>query len=355
MADDLPKERALRRIGEGTVATVVGGLILWFVTSSVSQRARTTETVELAIAPAAQPATDRSASASSATRDVLAPRLGMEAPPLASIGGSIDPAVDAEPAQDGPTPVRPSVATLPAPRPLPPLASVPRSINPASERIATQPPPPPAPPASLLPFSIPVGSILLYEDFSRYREGGPTDWGPNTTIKPGLDRRVWLVSNVVGNHPVGRRMRLPSEFYFECRYCAYTPEVTRGLVGWWKEPVSTTFAFLGDQGAKYTIEWVVKCGNDVTRPNPLGSASLYAKKYYHTFTLPDGTVHEVGVLQPTGVLRIDRDNGIVKVSLDSQAAVAGTIVQMGQLAGFEIQVVNAKNGALFFTDFKIGR
>ena len=196
---------------------------------------------------------------------------------------------------------------------------------------------------------------MLYENFSRYREGQTTDWGPNTFVKTGMDARNWLVSNVDGAHPVGYRIRLPSEFSFECRYSAFLPEVTRGVLGWWKEPVSTKISFLNDQGAKYSIGWAVRYGNDPTRLNPLGSSSLYAKKHYHTFKLPDGTANEIAVTQPTGLLRIQRENNTLKVFLDDQPAVVGTISAMGQLDGFEIEVVRATNGTLFFTDFKIAR
>jgi hypothetical protein len=195
----------------------------------------------------------------------------------------------------------------------------------------------------------------LYEDFSRYREGDATSWGPETFIKTGTDRRHWLVSNVDGAHPVGCRIRLPDEFYFECRYAAYIPEVTRGVLGWWKEPVGTRISFLGQQGGAYTIQWVMKCGNDLLRPNPLGSATLYARKCFHTFTLPDGTTHEIEAVQPTGLLRIEKNQNALKVFVDGQYAIAGTIGPLGQLVGFEIDVVKARNGTLFFTDFKIGR
>ena len=208
---------------------------------------------------------------------------------------------------------------------------------------------------NLVPSSIPVGSILFYENFSHYREGEATDWGPSTSIKRGTDHRKWLLSNANGTIPVGRRIWLPQKFYFECRFSAYMPELTRGIVGWWKDPVSTRFSFLNAQGGKYTIAWVINCGNDLTRLNPLGSSSLYAKKYYHSLKLPDGTAKEVGVAPSTGLLRIDRDNKTIKVFVDGQATVLGTMTEMGQLAGFEIDIVNGKNGALFFTDFKIAR
>ena len=179
--------------------------------------------------------------------------------------------------------------------------------------------------------------------------------GTEYICKAGLDRRNWLASNVDGAHPVGCRIRLPNEFYFECRYSAYLPEVTRGVLGFWKEPVATKISLLSDKGAKYTIDWVVKCANDPTRLNPLGSSSLCTKKYYHTVNLPDGTTNEVGVIQPTGMLRIERDKNVVKAIVDGQAVVVGAMNQMGQLVGFEINVVKAANGELFFTDFKIGR
>jgi hypothetical protein len=132
-------------------------------------------------------------------------------------------------------------------------------------------------------------------------------------------------------------------------------EVTRGILGWWKDPVSTKISFLNDHGVKYAIEWAIRCGNDMTRLNPLGASSLYAKKYYHTIKLPDGTANEIEVTQPTGVLRIDRDNNVLKVFVDGQAAVVGTVIPMGQLVGFEIDVVKAKSGTVSFTDFKIAR
>lgn len=132
-------------------------------------------------------------------------------------------------------------------------------------------------------------------------------------------------------------------------------EVTRGILGWWKEPVSTKITFVNDQGARYSIDWVIGCGNDVTRLNPLGSSSLCAKKYYHAVKLPDGSTSETGVTQPTGVLRIDREGNVVKVSVDGQAAAVGTISPLGQLVAFEIDVVKAKNGTLSLTDFKLAR
>ena len=220
----------------------------------------------------------------------------------------------------------------------------------AESTIATRPPE-----ANLLPFSTPVGPILLYENFSHCREGDATDWGPNTSIMQGTDRRNWLFSKVPGTHPVGRRLGLPNKFCLECRFSACIPEVTRGVVGWWREPVSTRFSFLNAQGDRYAIAWVINCANDLTRPNPLGSSTLCAKEYYHTVKLPDGTAHEVGLAQPAGMLRIDRDNKTVKVFVNEQAMVLGSMISMDQLVGFEIDLVNDKNGVLFFTDFKIAR
>ena len=196
---------------------------------------------------------------------------------------------------------------------------------------------------------------MLYEDFSHFREGAATKWGPNTSIKMGLDGRKWLVASAEGTHPVGYKMRLPNEFTFECRYSAALAEVTRGLVGWWKEPVASKISFTNDRGAKFAIGWVIRCGNDPLRLNPLGSSSLYAKKYYHAITLPDGATNEIETIQPTGMLRVDWDGHTVKIFLDGQSAAVGSVNPLGQLVGFEIEVVKAKNGALSFTDFKIAR
>ena len=300
---------AVRRIWESVTATVASGLILWAVTSSMSQPGPPTERMAVAIAPAAAPAT-------------------------------IPDSLALAPAAVSPAPAEPVVATLSAPVCLAaPTAAAPR------------------PKANPLPAShwAAAGPILLYEDFAHFREGDATGWGPNTSIKKGLDGRNWLVSNVNGTHPVGCRLRLPGEFSFECRYSAYVPEVTRGILGWWKEPVAATISFLDDRGAKYAIQWVIRCGNDPTRLNPLGSSSLCAKKCYHTVTLPDGTTNEVGIIQPAGKLRIEREKDVVRVFIDGQAAVVGPLGPMGQLVGFQIDVVKAENGTLSFTDFKIAR
>jgi hypothetical protein len=305
---ELRRERAVRRIWESVFATVTGGLIVWSVTSSLSLPSSTIDKVNVATGPAIR-ATDSTNSPPAAS-----PTLGGCLPPRQAVNLSI------------PTSTPPTMTGVaPQPKGLPP------------------------------PNNVPVGTILLYEDFSHYRADEATDWGPNTSVKPGLDRRYWLVSNVEGVHPVGRKIRLPNEFGFECRYSAYVPETTHGILGWWKEPLSTRIAFLNDQGVKYVIEWGIRCGNDPTRLNPLGSSSLCAKKYYHTVKLPDGTGNEVGVVQPTGILRIERAGNVVRVSLDGQAAGAGSMSPLGQLVGFEMDVVKTKNGTLFFTDFRIAR
>jgi len=40
---------------------------------------------------------------------------------------------------------------------------------------------------------------------------------------------------------------------------------------------------------------------------------------------------------------IERNNNIVKAFFDGQSVVAGTMYPMGQLVGFEIDVIKAKN------------
>jgi hypothetical protein len=311
---ELRRQRTMRRIWESVIATVLGGLIVGSMTSSTSRPAPVVGPVAVTAAPVVQP-------------------------PLA-------PVAQLAPAADGPLLAMPATAeTSPPTRANPPL--------PVAMPAPTPLPPPPK--RDLLANVVPIGSILLYEDFSRYREGDVTAWGPNTFIKTGADRRHWLISNVEGVHTVACGIRLPDEFYFECRYSAYMPEVTRGALGWWKEPLGTKISFLGQQGGKYTIQWVMKCGNDLLRPNPLGSSSLYAKKCFHTVKLPDGTANEIEAIQPTGMFRVERSKNIMKVFVDGQAAITGNITPIGQFVGFEIDVVKARNGTLFFTDFKIGR
>jgi hypothetical protein len=170
----------------------------------------------------------------------------------------------------------------------------------------------------------------------------------------GQDRRNWLVSFADGTYPVGQDIRLPDEFYLECRYSIQMKEATRGAFGWWKPPISTTISFLDDQGAKYAIEWSVGCEDDMTRHDPPGS-SIFAKKYYHIVKLPGGATNEVGVIQPTGILRINRHKEVIKVLVDGRLVVAGAITQVGQLVRFEASLVKNKNNMLSLTDFKIAR
>lgn len=305
-AIDEEKTRTMRRICESVVATVTSGLIIWTVTNSIQKPSPAVGTAPVAAVPAVQPA------------------VAANGPTLA------------------PSPMRNTVQQVEAPLSVPttPIQSLP--VAPPS-------------PTSVQPGAVPAGPILFYENFAHYREGEASGWGPNTLVRVGLDHRNWLVSNIDGTHPVGCRTPLPGVFSFECRYSTFMPEVTRGVLGWWKDPVATKVSFVNDQGVKYSIEWVVRFGNDAAQLNPLGSSSLYAKKYFHTIKLPDGATNEVALVQPTGMLRIDRDQNIIKVFVDGQAVATGTMNLVGQFVGFEIDVVKAKNGAMFFTDFKVAR
>jgi hypothetical protein len=307
---DSRKVAAARRMLEGTVATVLGGAILWTVTGPMSRSVAVSSTVR----PPAAPLESESPSTTTATPTGLAipacrigeissPQAGQNPPALASVAGTV--------------------------------------IAPAPLMTAT------------VPVSGPVGSVFLFEDFSRYRDGQAANWGPNTYVKTGLDRRKWLVSNVEGAHPVGRNILLPGEFCFECRYSAYLPESTRGLLGWWREPVATRISLVDGRGAKYTIQWAVGCGNDRRGLNPL--ASVAAVKYFHSITLPGAAASELGVSSPTGILRVTRCGDVVNVLINGQLAASGMLAQALQFVGFEIDVVMAKSGTLSFTDFKIGR
>jgi hypothetical protein len=342
------RERALRRIAEGALATVLGGLILWFFTTSLSQSSSPPRIEKTSLAVKGDVPLEPRFSA------ISQEPFGKEA--ANSIGGL---------AAETPKTTERSTASREQPDrriDAPPLLSItiPKTI-PSPEKNATPPfsisfPTSSVPgprPKSLFTYNIPPNPYLLFECFSRYREGEASNWGPDTVVILGLDHRHWLVSNVEGTHPVGRKMQLPLRFLWECRYSANMPEVTRGLLGWWKDPVATKISFLNEQGGRDAIEWVVRCGNDPTRLNPLGSSSLYAKRYFHTIRLPDGTAGEIGTIQPDGILRIERDKIVVKVFLDGQSVAVGNMNFPGELSGFEIDVVKARNGAIFFTDFKV--
>lgn len=249
----------------------------------------------------------------------------------------------------------PEPPSLPCPAAVAPLVELPppREVcapAPAIGSATTSVPTIPTTPVS--PDSIAFGTVLLFEDFSHFREGAATDWGAGTYVKAGLDGRKWLVSNVDGAHPVGRALRLPNEFYLECRYSAYMPEATRGLLGWWREPVATRISLLDSRGGKYTIDWSIGHGSEKPPLNPLAAATV---KHYHSVKLPGAAAHELGISPPTGVIRISRDKTVVNVLINGQLAASGMLPEGEQLVGFEIDVVKAKSGTLFFTDFKVGR
>lgn len=318
---DAQNAATVRRILESTIAAVTSGFVLWWLTGSAPKPTSSSQPIT-ATSPAAQ---------SQATPSLEKPddKLAL----------SIDTAGSG--AAPGLAPKTP--AARPA-QGIGPFSGTPGPANPMPSL---------GPPAQ--PYAIPVGSILFFEDFSHYRDGDVTDWGPETAVGTAPDRHKWLVPRTDGLHPVGRNIRLPNEFYLECRYFAGMSDVTRGVFGWWKEPIVSKVTFKTEQGAKYTIEWVIGCGNDALRLNALGSSSLYTKKYFHTIKLPGGESNEIGLAQPTGTLRINRDNGSIQVLLDGQLAASGIINMPGQLVGFEFSAVIAKNGTLSFTDFKIGR
>ena len=124
-----------------------------------------------------------------------------------------------------------------------------------------------------------------------------------------------------------------------------------GLSGWWKNPLVSRISLLDDRGGRYEIDWVIGCGTDKIRLQSAGAAP--ANKYYHTIQLPGVAAIEVEVSQPTGMLRISRAKNVVNVLLSGQLAAAGMLSPVGQLVGFEIQVVKAKSGTLSLTDFKV--
>jgi hypothetical protein len=318
----MPKGATMQRILESTVATLVGGFILWWLTVPASQPAPMPQPVLLSQS---------------------IPMLPSAAAPAETLENKTTLSVPTTTAPPGTLPSKPETAEPPAP------AGGMSTASPASTAAV----PPPA--ITLPPDATPVGTVLLYENFARYQEGQVTDWGPNASTRIGLDRRKWLVPNAAGTFPVGHSLRLPRDFYLEFRYSAGMSDVTRGILGWWKDPIATTIAFVTDRGVRHEIRWVIGCGNDVSHLRPLGSPTLYARKYYHTIQLPGATANEVGVVQPTGMLRINWDNGSVGVLLDNQAAAAGTISPGGQIVGFEVNVVKGASGTLSFTDFKIAR
>jgi hypothetical protein len=307
---DTRRAAAVRRMLEGTVATVLGGAILWAATGPLSR-----STV--------QPSTVRPALVTFDNEPLP--------PPIATPAAATMP-----PCQIGGVSPPPTAQNL-----LATASAAGRAIAPLL----------PATPAASGP--VPVSALFLFEDFSHYRDGETANWGPNTCVKTGLDHRKWLASNVDGAHPVGRNVAFPGEFFFECRYSAYVPEATRGLLGWWREPVASRISLLDNRGAKHTIQWAIGCGSDRRGLNPL--ASLTAVKYFHSIRLPGAAAAEVEASSPTGILRINRCGDVVNVLVNGQLAASGMLPQATQLAGFEIDVVKAKNGALFFTDFKIGR
>ncbi len=196
---------------------------------------------------------------------------------------------------------------------------------------------------------------LLFEDnFSRYGEGETTPWGNGAFVRLGQDQHPWLVAHVDGLSMVGRSLVLPYQFSIECRYSAPIPEVTRGVLGWWKQPLTSRIVFVDSKGTRHSVDWQLGCEQDNWRPNGLGTP-LFAKKYYHLLRLPSGISNEIRVGQPNGILRIHRNKEILTVMIDGQVVVSGPVSRMDDLARFEIGLVKTSNGTLSLTDFKVSR
>ena len=177
--------------------------------------------------------------------------------------------------------------------------------------------------SSPLPEFSPFESILLFENFSQYKEGDTTDWGQNVSVKLGLDRRKWLVSYVNARMRWAARSGCPtiSTWNAAIRHTSRRP--LAGLSGFWKDPVASRISLLGDGPSRYDIDWVIGCGSEKLRLNPLEPPP--ASKYYHAIRLPGAVASEVEVAQPTGTLRITRAKNVINVLLNGQLAAAGML------------------------------
>ena len=220
----------MRRVFEGTMATVAGGAILWCVTNPASRSLSFSSTL-----PPVERQTEK-AVYSGPTIQAVGEPSGLPPPTMPTSEAAVPP---------------PATNVLPPPT-APPAMNV---LPPATPQLAVNASPAAPPFGSVMPiappmrpapvYSISVGTILLYENFARYREGMATDWGANTTAKMGPDGHQWLAAFVEGTYPVGRNFRLPNEFYWECRYAVQMPEVTRGVLGWWKDPLASRVVPVG--------------------------------------------------------------------------------------------------------------
>ena len=152
-------------------------------------------------------------------------------------------------------------------------------------------------------------------------------------------------------------MRLPNEFYLECRYSAYMSDTTRGVLGWsWKDPLNAKISLVNDQGAQ-----VFGRMDDRLRERHHAAESTWVVVVVRQEILShdqaarreDGRT--VATFNRPACCGSNATTKSSKVFFDGQSAAVGTMNVVGQLAGFEIDVVKAKNGTLSFTDFKVGR
>jgi len=78
-----------------------------------------------------------------------------------------------------------------------------------------------------------------------------------------------------------------------------------------------------------------------------------ASKYYHTFSLPDGGKTEISDDKPYGVMRIDKKGSLIRVLINGQLAVSGSVAGYGPIVRFEADVFKSKRESLWFTDFHV--
>src|ERR1017187_5673198 len=184
--------------------------------------------------------------------------------------------------------------------------------------------------------------VLLAEDFFGYGIGDVTKWGRDVWVRKGADGGNWLITSLEGQHTVGVDTRLPQNFYVEFQYHVVSWQGYKGEV----VPSKSDICFLDEVGDAVRIRWTSTLRSNSGRGGPGGFGQDSKKGVNasdaidHTFELPDGaknTVQTNAIVEqgkkltsPTfgaggGVIRIEKREDSIKILINGQVGIAGTL------------------------------
>ena len=186
--------------------------------------------------------------------------------------------------------------------------------------------------------------VPLREDFSKYKDGDTTDWGPAGKVITGADGRKWLAPAQKGQKPIGINVELPDDGYIEFDYSAVKLESRPG-----QQHVLSGITLVDEAEAKFRIEWSVDIGFE---------NSEYDWRYC-TLKLPGGAnvgYRNVNDRLVSGTIRISKAGNTITVQRDGESeSLTANTTDFKKFTRFEVDTYKGQNSMISFTNFNIGK